>query len=477
MKMDFKEGVKIQEGVKIEEGIDFAKLHAITAKSSPKASSWAKSYLYGKRSAPQPKQSRPRMDFEKKGSDKWTVVAILPEAPSGEGVTKLEKGSRSELYNRKMDLFRAGSYARGCVVRIGYTNPGQKFSNRGRLHKFLEGKDIGTGAYNRGLIGYISRAEATLEEKPDWEQAKQKFPVYTYDKEVGELKNMTTDQALAFLQDEPVFKVVLSPEDKGVDISQFTALFMDRLSEKFGYSLKWCAANHYNTDHPHTHIVFSRQTKDGKLLRLNDKYIKRQFRKEAQDILTQIQGPVRWEEELEKINKESKSMGFCDIDRKILALAKTNPSDPTRVPVHRIANSNAKTYIQVSKRLQELNRRHLVEFEKQDKNDPLKREGAWVIKKNFEKEVRKDEFARELEMDVSGFVLDRGHKNYKCSVIKAKRINEDEPRVLMALVDENGVKHLREENIDEDMGTEMPQGVFDVLNLKSLLAKGRELDD
>lgn len=472
-KIDFKEGVKFNEGVKIENGIDFARLHIISTQNNPKASLWARSYLYGKRAGSKPKANKPHMEPEKKGSDKWTVAAVLQDG--SEALRKAARGA--SLYNNKMQLFQAGSYRRRCFVKIGYTNPGQKFSNRGRLGKFLQGTDIGTGAYNKGLIGYISREEATLDKKPQWENAEEKRSVYTCD-DNGEIVQITTAEAVALLKDDPVFKVILSPEDGGVDIKKFAEKFMEAMENKLGVRLRWCAANHYNTDHPHVHILFSRKTKDGKLLRFNTKYIKKQLKKTAQDILTQIKGPVLWEEQLERIEKEAKSRGFCDIDKKILAMARTNPSDPTRLPIHRIKNSDALTYMQVSKRLRVLNRRHLVEFEKGDKEGPIKKEGAWVIKDDLEEKVRKDEFARELEIDTAGFVLDKDDKGYKCSVIKAKRPDEDKPRVLMALVDENGIKHLREEFIDEELGTELPQGVFELRNIKSLLVnKERTIND
>jgi hypothetical protein len=465
-KINFKEGVNFNEGVKMENGIDFKRIDTISNKNNPKASLWARSYRFGKSASVKADKAVPYTEYAPKGFNKWTVVAILPEGMGGSSVN----AEKPSVYSQKMDVFKAGGYARRCVVRLTFTRAGQIFSNAGRMHKFLDGNNVGNKVYNEGFVRYIARDEATLEKKPMWEGAEKETPLYTYTQD--EKKQMIEpESALSFLRDGPIFKIVVSPEDSGVDLSEFCFLLMQKLSKKIGCSLRWCAANHYNTEHPHVHIACSRLTEDGRLLRFAPNYVKFGIKKEAETLLTQLLGPISWEAELERIKQSALSVGYCNIDRKITALARTNPGDPTRIPVHRISNSDARSYLQITKRLQVLNKKGLVKYEKYEKGDITKKESCWIISKDFATRVRKEEFAQELEMDVSDFVLDKGHKGYKCSLIKAKRPNEDASRVLLALIDENGVKHLREEEIDEEVAlAETPiGGVFDVRDIKDRL--------
>ena len=465
-KINFKEGVNFNEGVKIENGIDFKRIDTISNKNNPKASLWARSYRFGKSASVKEDKAVPYTEYAPKGFNKWTTIAILPEGMGGSSANE----GKPSVYSQKWDIFKAGGYARRCMVKLTFTRAGQIFSNAGKMHKFLEGNNVGNGGYNKGLVGYISREEATLDKKPIWEEAEKGAPLYAYTP-AGEKQIIAQEEALSFLRDGPIFKIVVSPEDSGVDLSEFCSLLMQKLSQKLGCSLRWCAANHYNTKHPHIHIACSRLTEDGRLLRFASSYVKTGLKKEAEMILTQFLGPVSWEAELERINKSVQSVGYCDIDRKIVALARTNPGDPTRIPVHRISKSNARNYLQIVKRIQMLNKKGLIKHERYEKGDPSKKESCWVVPRNFESLLRKEEFAQELEMDVSDFIVDKGYKNYRCSLIKAKRPSEDASKVFLALIDENGVKHLREEAIDEELSLaeDSINGVFDIRELKDKL--------
>lgn len=471
-KANFKEGINFNEGVQIKEGVDFKRIDTISPKNTPKASLWARSFRYGKgASYGKTNTISPREEYTPKNSSRWSVAVVLPE---GFGSAGYGGFAGSKTYNKKMDLFKAGGYSRRCVVRVGYTRPGQFFSNSGKMNKFLEGSKVDNGGYNKGLVAYISRADATIEQKPQWDDAQENLSLYT---EGGfrETKQITREEAIALLESSPVFKIVISPEDPDVDFHLFSSLFMERLSKKFKFDFKWCASNHYNTEHPHVHILCSRRTENGQLVRLSSPFVIKGIKKIAEDVLTQLQGPVSWEKEMEKIDENSKKNGFSDIDKRIVAIARTNPEDPTRIPAHRLSSLDARSYLQISKRLQVLEKKGLVKHEKYDKEDPLKKESNWVVSKDFEERVRKLEFSQELEMDVSAFVVDKGLKNYKCSLIKAKKA-EDSSKVLFALVDENGVKHLREEELLEEIEftQDSLKGVFDIYTIKDLLESREE---
>jgi hypothetical protein len=55
-----------------------------------------------------------------------------------------------------------------------------------------------------------------------------------------------------------VYRFVLSPERAdGLDLRRLTRAAMERLAEDAGGGLRWIAAEHRNTQHPHVHIVLS----------------------------------------------------------------------------------------------------------------------------------------------------------------------------------------------------------------------------
>jgi hypothetical protein len=475
-KVNFKEGVNLNEGVKIQDGVDFKRIETISAKNTPKASEWAGAYRYGKGASPARKDNiKPHMDYSPKNSSRWSVAVIFPEGAGG-GIGVAGSG-KSTVFNQKMDIFKAGGYSRRCIVKFGYTKLGQTFAKSGKIYKFLE-NNTDTQGYNKGMTEYIARKDATLAEQPIWESASEEEPVYTCENN-EEPKQISIKAAIEMLKGAPIFKIIVSPEDSNVDLKKFCTLFMGNLEKKYNSKLKWCAANHYNTAHPHVHILCSRKTEDGRLLRFSHDYIKKGLKKDAESVLTLLLGPVSWERELERINKDVNSAGFCSIDRKIIALAKTNPTDPTRIPAHRLSKSDARGYLQVSKRLQVLLKKGFVEYEKYDKEDPLKKESCWVVPENFAESVRRAEFAQELEMDVGGFVLDKGRQSYKCSVIKSKRSEEDPTRVFLALIDEAGIKHLREETVDEEVDFGDPEGIFSLSEIREMMRprEGREIYD
>lgn len=104
----------------------------------------------------------------------------------------------------------------------------------------------------------------------------------------GSDENFRAEEFRAPLENEPrQFRFIVSPEDgDGLDLKDFARQFMGQVEKDTGRRLIWAAVNHHNTDNPHVHIVIRGVDRDGDELRIDGRYIGREMRWRAQEILT-----------------------------------------------------------------------------------------------------------------------------------------------------------------------------------------------
>jgi hypothetical protein len=100
------------------------------------------------------------------------------------------------------------------------------------------------------------------------------------DGERGRLYSATQDRTDgdAFLDrgrdDRHQFRVIVSPEDGAElgDLSGFTRDLMTKLEGDLGTKLDWVAVNHFNTGHPHVHVIINGRDELGEDLVINGDY-------------------------------------------------------------------------------------------------------------------------------------------------------------------------------------------------------------
>ncbi|MEM7569443.1 MAG: DUF3363 domain-containing protein [Pseudomonadota bacterium] len=95
-------------------------------------------------------------------------------------------------------------------------------------------------------------------------------------------------------EDRHQFRMILSPEDAGelADLSAFTRDLVKEMERDLGTKLVWGAANHFDTDQPHTHVVIRGRRDDGTDLVMPRRYITQGIRERAQDLVALELGPV-----------------------------------------------------------------------------------------------------------------------------------------------------------------------------------------
>ena len=139
--------------------------------------------------------------------------------------------------------------------------------------------------------------------------------------------------------DRHQFRFIVSPED-GAELSDLTAYtrdLMGRMEADLGTRLDWVAVNHYNTGHPHVHVIVRGKDDLGEDLVINGDYIVHGVRERASELATLELGPVREIEQTRKLTAEIDQDRFTRIDRAMVEEAdgrfldlRHEPGEPKR---------------------------------------------------------------------------------------------------------------------------------------------------
>jgi len=123
--------------------------------------------------------------------------------------------------------------------------------------------------------------------------------------------------------DRHQFRFIVSPEDgdQYQDLKSFVRRLMERMEKDLGTKLDWVAANHYNTGHPHAHIVVRGKDERGKDLIIAREYITQGMRERAAEIVSLDFGPRSDLEVLSKFHSEMGQERFTSIDPDLLRTA------------------------------------------------------------------------------------------------------------------------------------------------------------
>ncbi len=88
------------------------------------------------------------------------------------------------------------------------------------------------------------------------------------------------------------FRFIVSPEDAAdmAGLKGFTRELVGQMEVDLGTKLDWVAVDHWNTQHPHVHVLVRGIAEDGQDLVISRAYIKEGMRARAQDLVTQELG-------------------------------------------------------------------------------------------------------------------------------------------------------------------------------------------
>ncbi len=89
------------------------------------------------------------------------------------------------------------------------------------------------------------------------------------------------------------FRFIVSPDDAAemADLKSFTRDLVGQMAKDLDTRLDWVAVDHWNTEHPHVHLIVRGVRDDGQDLVISRDYIKDGMRDRARDLITQELGP------------------------------------------------------------------------------------------------------------------------------------------------------------------------------------------
>ncbi|KTR83814.1 conjugal transfer protein TraI [Novosphingobium barchaimii] len=123
--------------------------------------------------------------------------------------------------------------------------------------------------------------------------------------------------------DRHQFRFIVSPEDGDQydDLKPLTRRLMSRLEEDLGTKLDWVAVDHFNTGHPHTHIVVRGKDDRGADLIIARDYMTTGIRERAAELVDLDLGPRTRREIQQSLRAEIEQERLTSIDRALLKSA------------------------------------------------------------------------------------------------------------------------------------------------------------
>ena len=116
------------------------------------------------------------------------------------------------------------------------------------------------------------------------------------------------------------FRFIVSPDDatEMTDLKSFTRDLVGQMEKDLGTRLDWVAVDHWNTEHPHVHLIVRGVRDDGQDLVISRDYIKEGMRDRARDLITQELGPRTDLDIRRALDRQVDAERWTQLDRQLL---------------------------------------------------------------------------------------------------------------------------------------------------------------
>ena len=231
---------------------------------------------------------RPRGETRTHGGRRWAS-----------GLRRLLRLAQSSAHrlNRGKRTWRAGhgrsgptSYKQRCAVRVTYSQ--NKTAGQWKAHGHYIARETATEKSKARTAGFDAKENRVdIAQRLDtWQRA----------------------------GDQRLFKLIISPEfGDRMNLEAHTRELMQHMERDLHTKLEWAAAVHYNTDHPHVHVVLRGRDEHGEALRLPREYVQSGIRSHAEDIATKQLGYRTERDAMEAQRREVPQLRFTTLDRMI----------------------------------------------------------------------------------------------------------------------------------------------------------------
>jgi type IV secretory pathway VirD2 relaxase len=141
------------------------------------------------------------------------------------------------------------------------------------------------------------------------------------------------------------FRFIVSPDDalEMTDLRAFTRDLMTEMERDLGTRLDWTAVDHWNTEHPHVHILVRGKGDDGRDLVISRDYISHGLRGRAEHLVTLELGPRSDLEIRRGLEAQVKADRWTKLDRSLATEATRNDQI---VDLRRAADGRGKGHLQ-----------------------------------------------------------------------------------------------------------------------------------
>jgi type IV secretory pathway VirD2 relaxase len=115
------------------------------------------------------------------------------------------------------------------------------------------------------------------------------------------------------------FRFIVSPDDavEMSDLKTFARDLVGQMEKDLGTKLDWVAVDHWNTEHPHVHLIVRGVREDGENLVISRDYIKEGMRDRARDLITQEIGPRTDHEIRRTLERQIDTERWTNLDRQL----------------------------------------------------------------------------------------------------------------------------------------------------------------
>ncbi|ATE67326.1 relaxase/mobilization nuclease RlxS [Rhizorhabdus dicambivorans] len=222
------------------------------------------------------------------------------------------------------NLARGGG--RSAAKTRGFT--GSRTGRGAGVGRVLSARDR-FAAFRRRRVIIKSRIVGLAGKGPDGARAHLRYVQRdgtTRDGERGQLYGAEADKAdgKAYLDrcqgDRHQFRFIVSPEDGSEyeDLKPLTRRLMARMEEDLGTRLDWVAVDHFNTGHPHTHIIVRGRDDQGRDLIIARDYITHGMRERACELVDLDLGPRSDAAIEQRLHAEVEQDRLTSIDRRLV---------------------------------------------------------------------------------------------------------------------------------------------------------------
>ncbi len=122
------------------------------------------------------------------------------------------------------------------------------------------------------------------------------------------------------------FRFIVSPDDavEMTDLRSFARDLVGQMERDLGTKLDWAAVDHWNTEHPHIHVIVRGVRDDGENLVIARDYIKSGMRDRARDLITRELGPQTDLDIRRSLEQQVGSERWTNLDRQLVRDADRN---------------------------------------------------------------------------------------------------------------------------------------------------------